>query len=322
MSSNQYTEGIYLEDGTLKKFKDAELTTVVNQHTSNTSNPHSVTKSQVGLGNVENKSSETIRGELTKANVVAALGYTPIHSGDTLKATNIEYEAAENTSTSNVEGALTNIFQRIEANTDNLLSIYNVVKDILDLKFLFRSEGLVLKDGNDNTLITLENGFNSNNYGTRQVLNSYGNASCTATGQLNTTDNMLVPAFTTCNTINEYVVKSSNYKIIFKKPGLYIVQARIGVNSSNKRIDFYPYINGVRIAKHAGEIHSTGDRTEGYMRTMYIMITQSDIDAATIGAGASFCFCIKAIDVSTTATQVVNISDIIIYHIPLLDSSY
>lgn len=54
MSSNQYTEGIYLEDGTLKKFKDAELTTVVNQHTSNTSNPHSVTKSQVGLSNVPN----------------------------------------------------------------------------------------------------------------------------------------------------------------------------------------------------------------------------------------------------------------------------
>ncbi|MBR1988825.1 MAG: hypothetical protein IKA36_07305 [Clostridia bacterium] len=37
----------------------------------------SVTKSDVGLGNVENKSSATIRGELTKANVTTALGYTP-----------------------------------------------------------------------------------------------------------------------------------------------------------------------------------------------------------------------------------------------------
>lgn len=35
------------------------------------------TKSEIGLGNVENKSSATIRGELTKANVTAALGYTP-----------------------------------------------------------------------------------------------------------------------------------------------------------------------------------------------------------------------------------------------------
>ena len=34
-------------------------------------------KSDVGLGSVENKSSATIRGELTKANVTTALGYTP-----------------------------------------------------------------------------------------------------------------------------------------------------------------------------------------------------------------------------------------------------
>lgn len=37
----------------------------------------SLGKSDVGLGNVENKSSATIRGELTKANVTTALGYTP-----------------------------------------------------------------------------------------------------------------------------------------------------------------------------------------------------------------------------------------------------
>lgn len=36
-----------------------------------------VTKSDVGLGNVENKSSATIRGELTKSDVTDALGYTP-----------------------------------------------------------------------------------------------------------------------------------------------------------------------------------------------------------------------------------------------------
>lgn len=42
-----------------------------------TGNPHRTTKADLGLGNVENKSSETIRGELTKANVTAALGYTP-----------------------------------------------------------------------------------------------------------------------------------------------------------------------------------------------------------------------------------------------------
>ena len=34
-------------------------------------------RTNLGLGNVENKSSSTIRGELTKANVTSALGYTP-----------------------------------------------------------------------------------------------------------------------------------------------------------------------------------------------------------------------------------------------------
>lgn len=52
-------------------------TSDLTSHTNNKSNPHAVTKAQVGLGNVENKSSATIRGELTKANVTDALGYTP-----------------------------------------------------------------------------------------------------------------------------------------------------------------------------------------------------------------------------------------------------
>ena len=40
-------------------------------------NKPTYTKSEVGLGNVENKSSATIRGEITKTNVTSALGYTP-----------------------------------------------------------------------------------------------------------------------------------------------------------------------------------------------------------------------------------------------------
>lgn len=46
-------------------------------HSTKTGNPHGTTKADLGLGNVENKSSATIRGELTKANVTTALGYTP-----------------------------------------------------------------------------------------------------------------------------------------------------------------------------------------------------------------------------------------------------
>lgn len=37
----------------------------------------SYTKTEIGLGNVENKSSATIRSEITKENVTNALGYIP-----------------------------------------------------------------------------------------------------------------------------------------------------------------------------------------------------------------------------------------------------
>lgn len=46
-------------------------------HSTKTGNPHGTTKADLGLDSVENKSSATIRGELTKANVTTALGYTP-----------------------------------------------------------------------------------------------------------------------------------------------------------------------------------------------------------------------------------------------------
>ena len=50
----------------------------VSSHIGNKANPHEVTKAQIGLANVENKSSTQIRSELTKENVTNALGYTPI----------------------------------------------------------------------------------------------------------------------------------------------------------------------------------------------------------------------------------------------------
>ena len=52
-------------------------------HSQKTSgNPHRVTKSDVGLGNVENKSSEDIRNDITKDNVTTALGYTPANQSE------------------------------------------------------------------------------------------------------------------------------------------------------------------------------------------------------------------------------------------------
>ena len=46
-------------------------------HLGDKSNPHAVTKEQIGLGNVENKSAAEILGELSGEDVKTALGYTP-----------------------------------------------------------------------------------------------------------------------------------------------------------------------------------------------------------------------------------------------------
>ena len=53
-----------------------EVETPVYIHPDGT-NPHGTTKDDIGLGNVENKSSDTIREEITKENITNALGYIP-----------------------------------------------------------------------------------------------------------------------------------------------------------------------------------------------------------------------------------------------------
>ncbi len=58
-------------------------TEALNAHINNQSNPHNVTKAQVGLGNVENKTGAAIRGEMTRAEVTKALGYTPSQTDTT-----------------------------------------------------------------------------------------------------------------------------------------------------------------------------------------------------------------------------------------------
>lgn len=52
-----------------------------NSETSYRTGNVNITKANIGLGNVENKSSATIRGELTSSNVTTALGFTPVSTG-------------------------------------------------------------------------------------------------------------------------------------------------------------------------------------------------------------------------------------------------
>lgn len=69
--------------------KITTLPGVVKSHLENKNNPHGVTKAQIGLGNVENKSSETIRNEITADNVKKSLGYTPLDASKKGAATGV-----------------------------------------------------------------------------------------------------------------------------------------------------------------------------------------------------------------------------------------
>ncbi|MCI6409228.1 MAG: hypothetical protein MR797_05665 [Lachnospiraceae bacterium] len=61
--------------GNVGNFK--AVSTVANQGLTDTEKSNA--RANIGLGNTENKSSATIRGELTSSNITAALGYTPIN---------------------------------------------------------------------------------------------------------------------------------------------------------------------------------------------------------------------------------------------------
>ena len=102
------------------------ITTLIN-HLANKSNPHGVTKSQVGLGNVENKSSATIRGELTKGNVTTALGYTPANQTDMTNAQNAITQLNSDYDTIIVGTSVSTTSQTINHYGDRKLSDYKFI---------------------------------------------------------------------------------------------------------------------------------------------------------------------------------------------------
>lgn len=102
------------------------ITTLIN-HLANKSNPHGVTKNQVGLGNVENKSSATIRGELTKGNVTTALGYTPANQTDMTNAQDAITQLNSDYDTIIVGTSVSTTSQTINHYGDRKLSDYKFI---------------------------------------------------------------------------------------------------------------------------------------------------------------------------------------------------
>ena len=142
-------------DGTNKK-----ITKTINGTTSDVVTA-STLKSDMSLDNVENKSSATIRSELTKANVTTALGYTPpetdttyeskaaVSGGTDLSLVTTGEKAAWNAKTSNT-GTITGITMNGESKgTSGVVDLGTVVTDIsgkLDISLKGASDGLAELD--------------------------------------------------------------------------------------------------------------------------------------------------------------------------------
>lgn len=139
------------ETGLLKLW--SKIKTYVAGHTGNKNNPHAVSKSQVGLGDVENKSSATIRGEITSSNVINALGYTPISkSGGTLDGTAL-FEFADsgnwNNGSSPSYPVVRGGFRWVGQSDAVKLYAEETARDNLELVLLFtddNSNGLTIKN--------------------------------------------------------------------------------------------------------------------------------------------------------------------------------
>lgn len=94
-------------------------------HSTSTGNPHKTTKADLGLGSVENKSSATIRDELTSANVTTALGYTPPKTDTNTHYTTRIVAGAENDA---ANAATTNGNTHINVTDDNTFRSGVVIK--------------------------------------------------------------------------------------------------------------------------------------------------------------------------------------------------
>lgn len=107
---------------------------------------HTHTKAEIGLGNVDNKSSATIRGEITTANVVNALGYTPLNENDVIDPTTATVEgfAADAKLTGDAISELNKNIQESEVVYDGNYGgmaggniRYNKISKILTINFFY-----------------------------------------------------------------------------------------------------------------------------------------------------------------------------------------
>lgn len=76
------------------------------------------------LNKVENKTSEEIRNEITYENIIAALGYTPIAEGDSIAASDIDYNNTDSgLSGTNMQAAFDEAVEKLAVTQAHILTL-------------------------------------------------------------------------------------------------------------------------------------------------------------------------------------------------------
>ena len=100
-------------------------------HANNHNNPHAVSKSQIGLGKVENKSSSDLRSEITRENITSALGYTPYTPNEVNnRLTELETKISRQQHTHNNKTVLDGINSSLVENWNNAASSLSTLNSI------------------------------------------------------------------------------------------------------------------------------------------------------------------------------------------------
>lgn len=110
------------------------------------------TKKDIGLENVENKSSATIRSELTRKEVETALGYTP---GTSSSDTNTTYRLTKSGSTITLTGSDGSVTNVIDDNTTYNLGSFGITATVTELNY---------SDGVTSNIQTQLNGKSASNH--------------------------------------------------------------------------------------------------------------------------------------------------------------
>lgn len=195
-----------------------------------------ITKANIGLGNVENKSSATIRSELTSSNVTTALGYTPATQNAATTGANGLMSATDK---EKLDGIATNAEVNQNAFSNIKVGSTTVAADTkTDTLELLGSNVTLTPDATNDKVtigITKANVVAALGYTPPTTNTTYGNATTSVAGLMSTDDKQKLDGIETGAQVNTVTGVKGSAETDYRVGNINITKANIGLgNVENK----------------------------------------------------------------------------------------